>query len=56
MSTLPRVSVYLDIDGVINAMSGRPPRHDTGWTGEWSTERIDEIAVTWSHELVDALN
>jgi hypothetical protein len=49
-------NIYFDVDGVLNAQSGRPPRHETGWEGEWSTARISEIAVTWSHELVAAFN
>lgn len=47
--------VFLDIDGTINAFSGRPPKKNTYWSGEWHKERIDGEWVLWSHELVEAL-
>jgi hypothetical protein len=49
-------TVFFDVDGVLNAQSGQPPRHDTGWNGKWTTDRIAETAVTWSAELVTSIN
>lgn len=51
-----RTIVYLDVDGVINAVSGKPPRQNTGWEGEWSREEVMRFFILWSHELVDGLN
>lgn len=28
-------NIYLDVDGVINSFSKKPPKNDTGWKGEW---------------------
>ena len=50
------VNVYLDVDGVINAVSNKPPRVNTQWKGEWSKEPINGYSILWSHELVDAIN
>lgn len=48
--------VYLDVDGVINAISDKPPRANTQWSGEWSREDCMGFPILWSHELVERLN
>lgn len=48
-------TLLLDIDGTINAFSGRPPKRNTHWTGDWSREKVAGEWVLWSHELVEAL-
>lgn len=49
-------TLFLDIDGVINSISSRPPKTNTGWTGEWTEKRIEGFRILWSNELIDALN
>lgn len=54
-------TIYIDVDGVINVLSKRPPRSMTGWEGDWSREPVttlggDTWPIHWSHELVDHLN
>ena len=51
-----RTIIYLDVDGVINAISGNPPKANTQWTGEWSKEKIEDWWILWSHELVENIN
>lgn len=48
--------IYIDVDGVINAASGKAPKQNTGWSGEWKQERIAGYPILWSTELVDRLN
>ena len=33
--------ILLDIDGVVNALSNKPPRQNTGWGGSWSTNKVN---------------
>ena len=49
-------TIYLDLDGVINALSRKPPRQNTQWLGEWKQETIEGYPILWSVELVENLN
>lgn len=49
-------NIYLDIDGVLNAMSHKPPKMNTQWYGEWREEKIMGYTILWSVELVERLN
>lgn len=49
-------NIYLDVDGVINAVSKKPPVQNTGWDGEWRVEKVDGYNITFSVELVERLN
>lgn len=33
--------ILLDIDGVVNALSNKPPRQNTCWGGSWSTNKVN---------------
>jgi hypothetical protein len=48
--------LFLDVDGVINSFSDRPPRKNSGWLGEWRAEKIGGVRVLWSVELIERLN
>lgn len=48
--------IYLDVDGVLNAISKKPPVTNTGWEGEWRTEKVDGYNILFSLELVERLN
>lgn len=52
--------ILLDIDGVVNALSDKPPRQNTGWLGSWSTNSVmaktRAYKILSSDELVDNLN
>lgn len=48
--------IYLDVDGVINAISMKPPVQNTGWEGEWRTEKVDGYNILFSVELIERLN
>ena len=50
------VTVYLDVDGVINAVSNNPPRVNTQWSGDWSKTEVLGFPILYSHELVQNLN
>jgi hypothetical protein len=56
MTQTPRI--YLDVDGVLNAVSSRAPSpEECGWSQDsWRRERINGYMISWSTELVDALN
>lgn len=47
--------LFLDIDGTINALSGRPPKKNTHWAGEWRWDQVDGMWVLCSRELVEEL-
>lgn len=49
-------NIYLDIDGVINAMSHNPPSMNTQWFGTWKQEKVMGYTILWSVELVERLN
>jgi hypothetical protein len=51
-----RTIVYLDVDGVINAVSKGAPKANTQWNGEWSREEVMKFYILWSHELVENIN
>ncbi len=50
------VNIYWDVDGTINPFSGGPPKQNTQWFGEWSTKRIEDQPILWSHELIERIN
>lgn len=50
------INIYFDFDGCMNAFSGRPPKANTQWHGEWSSSKLDGISLLWSHELIDSIN
>lgn len=49
-------NIYLDVDGVLNALSSNPPKQNTGWTGEWKREKAvipsDAVQIGWSSQPV----
>lgn len=45
--------IYLDVDGVLNAVNNRPP--SWGWGAERRVE-VNGWPITYSPELIDALN
>lgn len=50
-------TIYLDVDGVINACSDRPPREETQWTGDRKGPvTLAGSPVLFSVELVAGLN
>lgn len=50
------INIYWDVDGCINAFSGKPPRQNTFWKGEWDSAKIEGLPILWSKELVDEIN
>lgn len=52
------INVYLDVDGVFNALPfSSTDLNKTGWSEEsWNREKINGYWITWSSELVDAIN
>ena len=50
-------TIYLDVDGVLNAVTKDIPRvaKATGWD-EWKGERINGYPILWATELIAALN
>lgn len=48
--------IYLDLDGVVNSLSKKPPKQNTQWFGEWKEKTIEGFRILWSTELVEALN
>lgn len=42
----------LDVDGVINALSARPPVSYWHRGSQWSHERINGYMILWSHDVV----
>jgi hypothetical protein len=50
------INIYLDVDGVLNAVSRRPPRTNTGWEGEWSDVNVLGFPILYSHEVVNHFN
>ena len=48
--------IYLDLDGVINSLSRKPPRQNTQWFGDWEEKTIEGYRILWSSELVKELN
>lgn len=58
---MKKIVIYLDVDGVLNSLSGRPPKSMTKWVGEWSQEQVQTIGgrfwtILWSNELIDNIN
>jgi len=49
-------TIYLDVDGVLNAITSRPPSEKlTGWT-QWDARRVNSWPIMFSTELIAALN
>lgn len=52
-----RTNIYLDVDGVFNAVSDAAPRTNTGWHGDWvGPVKVGGISILYSVELVAAVN
>lgn len=52
-----KANLYLDVDGVFNAVATDPPRQHTGWEGDWvGPARVAGFDVLYSTELVAAVN
>ena len=47
-------TIYLDVDGVINAVTKRAPT-STGW-GEYARRKVNSFAIMFAPDLVTALN
>lgn len=48
--------IYLDVDGVLNAVSKKSPSlSSTGWD-VWETRPVNGWPILWAPELIDALN
>ncbi len=57
MSTQADVDVYLDVDGVLNAVWAGSTAPNWGWVDvSLCTERILGFPITWSAQLIDRLN
>ncbi len=52
-SKAPRVSIYLDVDGVVNPFS---PTGATDWSGEWRKVDAGVVDVAYAPEVVAELN
>jgi len=51
-----KTTIYLDVDGVLNAVSKKSPTLTaTGW-GEWKTAPVNGWPILWAPELITALN
>lgn len=51
-----RTTIYLDIDGVLNAMSNRTPSPKfSGWD-DWETTTVNGREIMYSPDMVTALN
>ena len=49
-------TIYLDVDGVLNAVSKKSPTLTaTGWD-EWETAPVNGWPILWAPELITALN
>lgn len=52
-----KTNIYLDVDGVFNAVSEEAPRTATGWHGDWAGPvKVGGIPILYSMELVEAVN
>lgn len=51
---MSEVNVYLDVDGVINAVAANRP--SWGWEGEQGVVSINKFSIRYSLDLVAALN
>lgn len=50
------INIYLDVDGVLNALSSGAPRNNTHWFGDWGSKRIEGFPILWSKELIEEIN
>lgn len=54
---MTQTRIYLDVDGVLNALSKTNLAETSGWPEEsWSSKKIRGYIIRWSSELVGALN
>lgn len=52
-----KTNIYLDVDGVFNAVADAPPRIDMGWQERWvGPVKVGGISILYSVELVAAVN
>lgn len=50
-------TVYLDVDGVINAVTDQPPREATCWMGDWTGPvKVAGMPILYAEELITELN
>ena len=49
-------NIYIDMDGVLNAISTKPPKQNTQWYGDWNTATVKGYPILWSTELIAELN
>lgn len=52
---MTKTIVYIDFDGVINAINHMPPIGQSGWFGQWSREKVKGYQIIWSHQFVEEL-
>lgn len=51
-----KTTIYLDVDGVLNAVSKKGPAlHMTGWS-QWETKPVNGWPILYSPEMVNAIN
>lgn len=55
VQAVAKTIVYIDFDGVINAINHMPPIGQSGWYGEWSRENVNGYQLIWSHDFVEEL-
>lgn len=48
--------IFLDVDGVLNAVPTSPDRQASSGWGKWHTDWIMGYPITWSEDMVAALN
>lgn len=48
------INIYMDFDGVINAISGRGPKANTGWS-QWELAKVAGSQILWSPTLIHFL-
>lgn len=48
------INIYMDFDGVINALSGRGPKPNTGWSN-WDLAKVAGFPILWSPTLIHFL-
>jgi hypothetical protein len=49
------INIYMDFDGVINAMSGRAPKSNTGWP-KWELAKVTGFPILWSPTLIEFIH
>jgi hypothetical protein len=49
-------TIYLDVDGVLNAVSKRTPAATASGWDEWKTKNVNGFQIQFSHDMVSAIN